>query len=343
MAVLSETALSLEGEVQRLTDMLIGSQMQEQLLNQSLLKQTRLQDKLTEKMREAKQRCEYAEQELDRYRQDNKKREDDLVAIIEEVDSEKCRVMQECDELRELLSSERERSAKAAVDHDSHAAASQRRCEELEQGLQVARDERGSASSELASAQANNVILTAQLDEISALHRQRFDALAASLSAAEQGQNAVQLQLEEAALEVARVKAQLQGSVEREAATCDRVSALEAQLAACDAAGRAELDRVCRSHVQECDELRELLSSECERCFGLQSLMRLSVFQSDVNLHIPASSTHKIALASVEFSPKCGHLTSSFVVEADSQTDFEFTKFEADFQRYQMQVYVCFL
>ena len=39
---------------------------------------------------------------------------------------------QECDELRELLRGERERSAKAAVDHDSNAAASQLRCEELE-------------------------------------------------------------------------------------------------------------------------------------------------------------------------------------------------------------------
>ena len=78
---------------------------------------------------------------------------------------------QECDELRELLRGERERSAKAAVDHDSNAAASQLRCEELEESLQAARDHSDNASRELASAQANNAILTAQLEDIGRVHQ----------------------------------------------------------------------------------------------------------------------------------------------------------------------------
>jgi chromosome segregation ATPase len=172
---------------------------------------------------------------------------------------------QECDALRELLRGERERSAKAAVDHDSHAAASQLRCEELEESLQAARDHSDSASRELASAQANNAALTAQLHEIGSVHQQRCDALAASLSAAEQAHESVQRQLEQALREGAEMKALLQGSAESEAAARDLLIVLQAQLTASDAAARAELDFVRRGHAQECDALRELLRGERER------------------------------------------------------------------------------
>jgi hypothetical protein len=97
------------------------------------------------------------------------------------------------------------------------------------------------------------------------LHRQRCDELAASLSAAEEGRKATQLQLEEALRDVIGVKTQLQGSMERDAAACARASVLEAQLAVSDAAASVELDRVRRNHAQECEGLKELLSVERDR------------------------------------------------------------------------------
>jgi hypothetical protein len=133
---------------------------------------------------------------------------------------------------------------------------------ELEQSLQEAREQSGNTSS--ASAQANNSILTAQLRESGVALQERCASLAASVHAAEQEHRAVQQRLEEAVGEVRAAKAQLQGSAERKAAACARVYELEMQVAASDAAASAKLDRVHRGLVQECEELKALLSIERE-------------------------------------------------------------------------------
>ena len=320
---------SLEGEIQRLSDLLIDSQLQVQFLNQALVAQRQEQNEESDAYTQALQQCALADSSLVESKAESTGRENQLVIAIEELDRERCRILNENKRLQEFLSQERERSATAAVDLDFRAAANQRRCEELEELLQAARDEGDNASKELACVQASNEALTAQLHEVDALHRQRCDALAASLNAAEEGHRAVQQQLEDAFRDVDGVKAQLQGSTEREAAACARACALEAQLAASDAATSQELDRLCRKHAQDCDELRELLSQERELSSELQCQIRFCVVESSSRC-FGNSSLHSLA-----FGFGLHDCVSSLSVETESQTDNEFDKVLSDFERYQ--------
>jgi hypothetical protein len=189
---------SLESEVERLSDMLI----QEQMLNQALITERKTLQIDEDAVKELQKRRESAELALLRYQSEQKEREDQLVAVIAELDSARLINLKECEELKALLSIERERSAEAAVDREAHEVESKRRREELEQSLQEAREQSGNTSRQLAIVQANNSILTAQLRESGVALEERCASLAASVHAAEQEHRAVQQRLEEAVSDV---------------------------------------------------------------------------------------------------------------------------------------------
>jgi chromosome segregation ATPase len=243
---------------------------------------------------------------------------------------------QECEELKQLLSDERERSAKAAVDQDTQAAASQRRWCELEESLHAARDQSDRVSKELAFAQAKNEDLTAQLLHIGIAHEERCNALAASMNAAQQEHCALRQQLEAAVREVAEVERKLQGSVEREAAACARASAAEAQLAACAVEASAELDHVRRSHAQECEELKQLLSDERDVVFQLNCQLRYNAFGSNVLAFDSNGSSGLFGSSNFREVSRLHHLQYFKVFEKEIQTDASYDEFEL--KRYRMQV-----
>ena len=334
----SELALniSLESEVERLSDMLI----EEELLNRALMAERQTHENQESAFKEVQKRCESAELALLRHQSEHKEREHQLVVAVAELDSARLIILRECEELKELLCDERERSVRAAVDHEAHAAERKRRCEELERSLQEAQEQSDSTSRELVCAQADNSNLTAQLRESGVAHQERCDALAASVHAAEQEHKAVQQQLEEAVREVLAVKGQLQGSAEREAAACARVSVLEGQVAASAAAASAELDNVRRSLMQECEELKELLSDERERSSELHCQLRFSAVQCGASDRSGSSIKFEMFPSPPQHLPgylqsHC-HRADHCFVETESQTDLATVQFDVDLQRYIM-------
>jgi hypothetical protein len=122
------------------------------------------------------------------------------------------------------------------------------------------------------------------------------------------------------------------------------VSVLEGQVAASAAAASAELDSVRCSLMQDCEELKELLSDERERSSELNCQLRFAAVHCGASDRSGSSNIFEMFPSPPQHLP--GYLQSHChradycLVDTQSQTDLATVQFDVDLQRYIMQVAV---